>query len=288
MITDPPAHDLPLLSVVICTYNRSHLLQGCIEAIGEQLRDARSELVVVDDGSSDRTQAVIDASGVQVVRGGWRENRGLNAARNEGLRLASAPIVLFFDDDQVPPDGYLAHVIQTLDEDLDGVGGPLRDRGGGLRTCSRCSLGDSTLGGRRRLVDRLIGGNMALRARSFVSVGLFDERLSGRGDETEWFLRASGLRFLYEPELWVWHRRDSFGVVDLCRYAFRQGKAAPTFEAITAGERRRRVPMMVRYLGHALRHRCSHGLELACRELGAMFGGSRMVSGGHGATDEAT
>ena len=30
----------------------------------------------------------------------------------------------------------------------------------------------------------------------------------GGGDETEWFKRASDLRFYYDPDLWVWHRRD--------------------------------------------------------------------------------
>ena len=51
--------------------------------------------------------------------------------------------------------------------DLDGIGGPLRDKGGGLHTCKKCSLGDSTLGDEARMVDRLIGGNMALRVSAF-------------------------------------------------------------------------------------------------------------------------
>ena len=269
-MTSENQHDGKELSVIICTYNRSHLLEGCIEALGRQLVEANAELVVVDDGSRDETQDVIDPSAVPIVGGGWVDNRGLNAARNEGLRLASAPVVLYFDDDQIPPAGYLKHVVRALGPDLDGIGGPLRDKGGGLHTCKKCSLGDSTLGDEARMVDRLIGGNMALRVSAFKGAGLFDERLSGRGDETEWFKRASDLRFYYDPDLWVWHRRDSFSVRDLCSYAYRQGKAAPVLESIVGSSRRPRGRGAMRVLGHAVRHRCSHGLELFCRELGAL------------------
>ena len=131
-MTSENQHDGKELSVIICTYNRSHLLEGCIEALGRQLVEANAELVVVDDGSRDETQDVIDRSAVPIVGGGWVDNRGLNAARNEGLRLASAPVVLYFDDDQIPPAGYLKHVVRALGPDLDGIGGPLRDKGGGL------------------------------------------------------------------------------------------------------------------------------------------------------------
>ena len=64
----------------------------------------------------------------------------------------------------------------------------------------------------------------------------------GGGDETEWFKRASDLRFYYDPDLWVWHRRDSFSVRDLCSYAYRQGKAAPVLESIVGSSRRPRGP----------------------------------------------
>jgi GT2 family glycosyltransferase len=178
--------------------------------------------------------------------------------------------VLFFDDDQIPPDDYLAKVVRSLHADYDGVGGPLSDKGGGLHTCKKCSLGDSTLGDEARMVDRLIGGNMALRVSAFKDAGFFDERLSGRGDETEWFKRASDLRFYYDPDLWVWHRRDSFSVRDLCSYAYRQGKATPVFESITGVGPSGRVQRAARYGAHALLHRCSHGLELFCREMGAL------------------
>jgi hypothetical protein len=181
--------------------------------------------------------------------------------------------VLFFDDDQIPPDDYLAKVVRSLHADYDGVGGPVRDMGDGPRTCARCSsLGDVTRGDERGENSRLLGGNMAIRKSAFEEVGLFDERLSGRGDETEWFSRSTHLRFFYDPDLWAWHRRDMFSLPALCRHAFRQGKATPVFESITGVGPSGRVQRAARYGAHALLHRCSHGLELSFRELGALAG----------------
>ena len=60
----------------------------------------RMEIIVVDDGSTDTTSDVARAHGVTSVR--HETNRGLAAARNSGVRAASAPIVAFLDDDCEP------------------------------------------------------------------------------------------------------------------------------------------------------------------------------------------
>ncbi len=96
----------PLVSIVIATRERPELLQRAIESIlGQTLREI--EILVVDDGSA---QATLDA----YRRAGERADprvayhlaseapqlvRGVCAARNYGLSLASAPYVVFFDDD---------------------------------------------------------------------------------------------------------------------------------------------------------------------------------------------
>ena len=263
---------------MICTWNRAGLLGGCLESlVGPQdLAPERYEVLVVDDGSTDDTGHVVReaaaAEGAPAIRHVVQPHLGQPAARNRGLELARGAVVYFVDDDEIAPPGLLRRVLGRLAENpaLDGVGGPYRDRGGGLRTCAECSLADA--GGasadERHETWRLLGGNMALRASLFEEVGRFDPELAGRGDDTEWFHRARGRRFEIDPELWIWHRRDQLGALGLVRHAFRQGLAIPlSFER--QGRRYRPAPgRILRSLAHSVRRRCARGLWLAARDLG--------------------
>src|ERR1700761_2592332 len=85
------------VSTVIPTYNRGHLLP---RAIGSALAalGPGDEVVVVDDGSTDGTEDLVQSYGVPVrlVRG---EHRGAGAARNLGYAAATGPLVAFLDSD---------------------------------------------------------------------------------------------------------------------------------------------------------------------------------------------
>jgi glycosyltransferase involved in cell wall biosynthesis len=96
----------PLLSIVLNTYNRAELLPRAIDSLLVQPY-ADMELVVVDDGSTDDTQAVVAAYTDPRVRSVRRENGGLAAARNTGLAVASGEFVAFMDDDDVVVDSWL-------------------------------------------------------------------------------------------------------------------------------------------------------------------------------------
>lgn len=91
----------PLISVVIPTYNRADLLRSCLDSLaGQTLPAERFEVVVVDDGSTDATQAVCQQASARMSLQYFHiENSGISAAKNLGLFAASAPIVFFFDDD---------------------------------------------------------------------------------------------------------------------------------------------------------------------------------------------
>jgi glycosyltransferase involved in cell wall biosynthesis len=269
----------PRLSVVVCTWNRSDLLAECLESLAAQEVSSAGgappfEILVVDDGPHGSTARVVEKAG-RVARHPVRylpqEHAGLSAARNLGAREAAAPIVLFFDDDQLAPPGHFARLLRRLESEpsLDGIGGPYLDYGGGPRTCGRCSLASVDLPGEGyRPVHRLLGGNMALRSVLFESVGPFDRDISGRGDEAEWFWRARGKQFSLDPELWIWHRRDRTSLPDLMSSAIRQGRATPLALAKSGRKSRPRPLRLVRAIGHALYRRCSMGLIVASRELG--------------------
>jgi glycosyltransferase involved in cell wall biosynthesis len=98
---DINAEDQPLVSVVIPCYNQSHFLGAAIESVMAQTYP-HFEVVVVDDGSTDNTAAVVARyPGVHYLR---QENQGLAAARNTGLRHSIGDRLVFLDaDDRLLP-----------------------------------------------------------------------------------------------------------------------------------------------------------------------------------------
>ena len=95
------ATDSPLVSVIIPCFNYGHFLTQAVGSIEGQ-HYPRTEIIVVDDGSTDGTAQVARAHGVRLLR---QRNHGLSEARNAGLAVAHGDIVLFLDaDDELLPD----------------------------------------------------------------------------------------------------------------------------------------------------------------------------------------
>src|ERR1044071_7848252 len=90
----------PLVSVVVPSYNYGHLIRETLASLAAQTYD-RWECVVVDDGSTDDTRAVVEAypaadPRVRYVR---QENARQGAARNNGIRHSSGDYFQFLDSD---------------------------------------------------------------------------------------------------------------------------------------------------------------------------------------------
>lgn len=98
----------PLVSVVIPAYNYGRFLATAITSLLAQ-RYRSLEIIVVDDGSTDDTAAVLTQ--FPAVLSLRQENQGLPSARNRGLEAASGEYVLFLDaDDAVDRDAIAARV----------------------------------------------------------------------------------------------------------------------------------------------------------------------------------
>lgn len=91
--------DTPLISVVIPSYNRAHLIGATIEnVLAQTFTDF--ELIVVNDGSSDDTDAAVAPYRDKIVYL-KQENKGLTGARNAGLRAAKGEWIALQDSDDL-------------------------------------------------------------------------------------------------------------------------------------------------------------------------------------------
>ncbi len=88
----------PVISVVIPAYQHAASLPGCLESVFAQ-QDVRTEIIVVDDGSTDATLEVLETYKVKGVRVIHQENQGANPARNRGLAEATGEYVIVLDAD---------------------------------------------------------------------------------------------------------------------------------------------------------------------------------------------
>jgi glycosyltransferase involved in cell wall biosynthesis len=91
--------DTPLVSIVIPTYNRDDLVAQAVDSALAQTHP-RCEVVVVDDGSKDRTPEVLARYDGRIVAI-RQENTGLAGARNAGIRAATGEFVGFLDSDDL-------------------------------------------------------------------------------------------------------------------------------------------------------------------------------------------
>lgn len=95
-------NSLPLVSVLITTYNYAAYLPRAIESVLIQTYP-NVEVIVIDDGSTDDAASVI--TNYESVKYIYQENRGISAARNNGINRSKGEYVLFLDaDDWLEPD----------------------------------------------------------------------------------------------------------------------------------------------------------------------------------------
>ncbi|MDA8050768.1 MAG: glycosyltransferase [Rhodospirillales bacterium] len=116
----------PDISFVVPAYNEEALLPKCLAAIAAEIDriGCRAEIIVVDNASTDATQAVARAS--RAVRVVEEPERGLVPARRAGTRAASGPLIAHIDADTILPEGWLARALAEFAATprLAGLSGP--------------------------------------------------------------------------------------------------------------------------------------------------------------------
>jgi len=102
---------VPLVSVITPTYNRSHTIRTAINSVVAQTYD-NWEHIIVDDGSTDDTQKVVDSFNNEKVTYFYQPNGGPSRARNYGIAHAKGHWIMYLDSD----DELLPKCIETMVE----------------------------------------------------------------------------------------------------------------------------------------------------------------------------
>jgi len=176
------------------------------------------EIIVVDGYSKDETRNIVGEYPVTLVD---QEGKGLNAARNTGIKNSTGELLAYTDGDCVLPENWAIKIADNFDEPVIAfVGGTMEgyDRTSILSNYMDESFFQVTPGFRYRIETndlRLLqfpaGANMAFRRRSLERVKFFDENITYGFDDLQPVeeLGFKGFRIILDPEVKILHQHRS-------------------------------------------------------------------------------
>lgn len=236
----------PIVSVVVCSYNRATLLIRCLRSLEVQTADKRLyEVIVVNNNSTDQTQEV--AENFSHANANFRvvieQRQGLSCARNRGCREAKGRFVAYIDDDATARPDWCEKILSfiTRQPAVAAFGGPyvsgyLSEKPAWYKD----EYGSWSLPGRERPMEEgefVRGTNMIFRTDVLSAAGGFDETLgmtgtaAAYGEEVNLHvrLRISGVEVYYCPEIVVEHlvMPGKMNVRWMLRSAYKAGSVAP-------------------------------------------------------------
>lgn len=231
-VLGPPAAPPQLVTVVIPARDEEALIEHQLEALAQQDHTGDWEVVVVDDGSRDRTGKVAQTHrhalpDLRVIRTD-RDRYGLNAARNLGAEHARGDLVAFCDADDVVSTGWLGALVRAAPGSHI-VGGPLDHKllNGHPLVSSWQPAVNEALDVQGGFLEYAPGGNCAIWRDVALAVR-WDEGLRFAGSDLDFNWRAQllGYEVGFAPGALV-HRRVASSSMALAHRWFQYGKIWP-------------------------------------------------------------
>ena len=241
-----PAVDV---SVIIPTYNRSHLLLRLLQSLERQNFTGTYDVVVVDDGSNDDTRNVLSQYQprcpypLKILR---QPNAGPGPARNRGIGVAQGRILAFIDDDHIARPEWMSEISDIPE-------GPRSAGQCGRNVSLPGRSATSRYGTMRGLHERphlyddgtvrdFMSGNAALYRWALNQIGGFDDRFTSTfkgiapgGEDTALSIRLRERKFLihYNPQaLTDHHQKGSFS--SFLKEAYNFGGNRVRYEALSS------------------------------------------------------
>ena len=223
------------ISVIIVNWNTGDLLRRCLDRLPAALTAKSSEVIVVDNASTDQSIALAEGSPQAFRLLSMKTNLGFARANNVGIRQAKGETVILLNPDTEPLSGSLSTLVDFLSTHprAAAVGPRLLNSNGTLQRSSRRfptfstfallfvkahHLAPNVLPLRRyfmvdfahdedRRVDQIMGACMAIPRDALRRIGLFDERYWIWFEEVDWCRRAAaaGREIWFTPVAEVVH-----------------------------------------------------------------------------------
>jgi O-antigen biosynthesis protein len=206
----PPLERYPRVSVVVCSYNAERTMEACLASL-EKLHYPDYEVVVVNDGSTDRTLEI--AQRFPYCRIISQENKGLSVARNVGAEAATGEIVAYTDSDCVADPDWLTYLVAKMEAaQLVACGGPNFPPPEDSLVPAAVAVSP---GGPTHVLlsddvaEHIAGCNMAFRRDVLLRLGGFDPVYRAAGDDVDicWRFQDEGYTIGFSPAAVVWHFR---------------------------------------------------------------------------------
>ena len=246
-----------LLSVIVPTRNRAHLLTGLLDSLATQVEVPFDwEVIIVDNGSTDETSETVYSKTRDLpirIRCVFEPNAGLHHGRHRGAREADGVYLAYLDDDVLLSPGWITAVNNLIDGTADAVGGRVLPLWKGPqpawlnifwnecnngRFCAPLSLidlGDKAI--KNISPYYIFGCNFFMGKQTLFDLGGFhpdgmpEELLRFRGNgETALMLnlKNKGLTGMYDPKATVYHITplERLTVEYFCHRHFKEGISA--------------------------------------------------------------
>jgi GT2 family glycosyltransferase len=223
------------VSIIIVNWNTRDILRSCLRSVYEQTQDISSEVIVIDNASTDGSSTMIKKEFPQVILMENSENCGFAAANNQGIEIAQGRYLLLLNSDTIILDGAIQKTTAFADQHPEAavVGCRVLNPDHSLQmTCFMYPgllnlmlsstylyklFPRSRFFGRERMswwdrndireVDVVTGCFMLVRKEAIRQVGVMDESFFVYGEETDWCYRfkKAGWKNLFYPNARIVH-----------------------------------------------------------------------------------
>ncbi len=200
------------VSVIVPVFNGAKKIGMCVSALQRQKTERRYEIIVVDDGSTDRGLKQIQGNGFRVFK---QVNQGPAAARNLGVAEARGRIVLFTDADCEPQEDWIEQMVRPLEDPcISGVKGSYLTRQKKIVPRFVQYEYESKYDRMKKdpyidFIDTYAAGFIR---DDFLSVGVYDTQFSTASVEDQEFsfrMWDRGYRMVFNPAAKVYHTHSN-------------------------------------------------------------------------------
>ncbi|NOY77249.1 MAG: glycosyltransferase [Calditrichaeota bacterium] len=208
-------------SIIIPVLNQVKYTRQCLDALFDVTPEESFEVIVVDNGSTDGTQAYLESirEKIKVIRN--EENLGFAKACNQGARAASGDVLVFLNNDTVPQKGWLESLVETLNRENVGIVGSKlifpdgsTQHAGVVFTTNQLPYHiyeglpeNLDFINQEETYSAVTGACLALSKELFFQVGLFDESYLNGLEDIDLCLKVKklGKKIIYQPKSQLIH-----------------------------------------------------------------------------------